>query len=215
MKYVHNLGCFAARCLWSYSLGNLTLRTSAFWIWIPENIKKTHDTHVCIFFLYLYISLEKTQTINKCARVHAAYMYVWMYGKIQINKFWMKYVHNLGCFAARCLWSYSLGNLTLRTSVFEFSIKHPYIHTCCMHTCTFIDGLSFSKDMYKYNTKKYSSKCYIHSECVYIFHSKLCLFVIFHVCTNTKKKYIYIYIHVCVVCVFWCFLEFIFKKQRF
>ena len=29
MKYVHNLGCFAARFLWSYSLGNLTLRTSA------------------------------------------------------------------------------------------------------------------------------------------------------------------------------------------
>ena len=84
MKYVHNLGCFAARCLWSYSLGNLTLRTSAFWIWILENIKKHtthHDTHMYVYIFCIYTYLwKKTQTINKCACVHAAYMYVWMYG---------------------------------------------------------------------------------------------------------------------------------------
>ena len=132
----------------------------------------------------------------------------------------------------------------------------PYIHTyihACMHTCTFIDGLIFSRDMYKY--KKYTymcvscvfwcflefifksrgSKCLVPqgvrpqkscseaSQVVYIFHSKLCLFVIFpyihtyiyacmHTCTfidglsffpkiciNTKK------IHTCVSCVFLMF----------
>ena len=34
VKYVHNLGCFTARFMWSYSLGNITLRTSASWIWM-------------------------------------------------------------------------------------------------------------------------------------------------------------------------------------
>ena len=41
-------------------------------------------------------------------------MDIWM-EKLQIKKFGVKYVHNLGCFAARFMWSYSLGNLTLRT----------------------------------------------------------------------------------------------------
>ena len=53
LKYVHNLGCFAARFMWSYSLGNLTLRTSAAGMWILI----TYDTytHVCIQILYIYI----------------------------------------------------------------------------------------------------------------------------------------------------------------
>ena len=51
----------------------------------------------------------------------------------------------------------------------------PYIHTyiyACMHTCTFIDGLSFSKDMYKY--KKY---VYIYTymcvSCVFLMFSRI------------------------------------------
>ena len=48
-----------------------------------------------------------------------------------------------------------------------FICDFPYIHTyiyACMHTCTFIDGLSFSKDMYKY-------KIYIHTcVCRLFFH---------------------------------------------
>ena len=58
-KCVHNLGCFAARFVWSYSLGNLTLRTFASWIWI-------WNTHTCLYIyiytylycIYIYISLE-------------------------------------------------------------------------------------------------------------------------------------------------------------
>ena len=58
MKYVHNLGCFAARFMWSYSLGNQTLRTSA-----------------CVTLIksaMLYIKrnvFEQNQTINKCVCV--------------------------------------------------------------------------------------------------------------------------------------------------
>ena len=61
MKYVHNLGCFAARLMWLYSVGNLTLRTSAC------VTLKNYKINVC----------EKNQTINKCV---CACMYVWMYG---------------------------------------------------------------------------------------------------------------------------------------
>ena len=50
--------CFAARFIWPYSLGNLTLRTSASWIWI-QKASKTHDTHTHIYICYIYISLEK------------------------------------------------------------------------------------------------------------------------------------------------------------
>ena len=39
-----------------------------------------------------------------------------------------------------------------------FPYIHPYIHIC-MHTCTFIDGLIFSKDMYKYKTYIYIHTC--------------------------------------------------------
>ena len=109
----------------------------------------------------------------------------------------------------------------------------PYIHTytcACMHTCTFIDGLSFfSKDLYKYNNiyiyaymcvscvffmfsgihiqkaevlsarfpKEYDhiNSCSEASQVVYIFHSKLCLFVIF--------PYIHTYIYACMhTCTF-------------
>ena len=68
---------------------------------------------------------------------------------------------------------------------------------------------------------------------MYIFHSKLCLFVVFpyihpyiHTCIHAhvvivwtySQRYvyicdIYIYIHVCRV-LFWCFVKFIFKKQE-
>ena len=46
MEYVHNLGCFAARFMWSYSLGNLTLRTFASWIWIQKTFIIAHDTQM-------------------------------------------------------------------------------------------------------------------------------------------------------------------------
>ena len=87
VKYVHNLGCFAAKFMRSYSLGNLTLRTSASWICFLENIKKTHDTHthahmyVYIFCIYTYLWEKLKPSINVHVCMHA-YMYVWMYGKI-------------------------------------------------------------------------------------------------------------------------------------
>ena len=65
MKYVHNLGCFAARLMWLYSVGNLTLRTSAcvtlknYKINVCENVKK----------------IKNIKTINKCVCMHAC-----MYG---------------------------------------------------------------------------------------------------------------------------------------
>jgi len=77
MKYVHNLGCFAARFMWSYSLVKLTLRTSASGIWIQENMKKKQTTqtrmytYIYIYIFYLYTYLWKNQTINKCACMHA------------------------------------------------------------------------------------------------------------------------------------------------
>ena len=104
MTYVHNLGCFAARFMWSYSLGNQTQRTSAYVTLINSAI------------LYIKINVfEKIQlSIDACVCVcmHVR-MDIWMWAE-----FWMKYVHNLGCFAARFMWSYSLGNQTLRTSAY-------------------------------------------------------------------------------------------------
>ena len=79
MKYVHNLGCFAARLLWSYSLGNPTLRTSASWIWIQNTFIRTHDAQMCIYiyqnsvYLHIYISLEKIKLSKKMC----------MYGEIR------------------------------------------------------------------------------------------------------------------------------------
>ena len=52
VKYVHNLGCFAARFMWSYSLGNLTLRTSASGIWFLEKIKITHQRYVYMLYIH-------------------------------------------------------------------------------------------------------------------------------------------------------------------
>ena len=70
MNYVHNLGCFAARFMWSYSLGNQTLRTSACVTLINSAI------------LYIKINVfEQNQTINKCVCVHAC-----MYGCTDVNR---------------------------------------------------------------------------------------------------------------------------------
>ena len=59
------------------------------------------------------MSVKKIKlSINVC--VHAC-----MYGCTDVNRVLNElchYVHNLGCFAARFMWSYSLGKQTLRTS---------------------------------------------------------------------------------------------------
>ena len=67
MNYVHNLGCFAARFMWSYSLGNQTLRTSACVTLINSAI------------LYIKINVfEKIKlSIDVCACMHVC-MDVWM-----------------------------------------------------------------------------------------------------------------------------------------
>ena len=119
MNYVHNLGCFAARLMWSYSLGNQTLRTSACVTLINSAI------------LYIKINVfEQNQTINKCVCVYAC-MYVWMYGSEQSFEWNM-------CFAAR----YSLGNQTPRTSAawkcFLEGIKINQNNTRCTHVCIYI-----------------------------------------------------------------------------
>ena len=120
LKYVHNLGCFAARFMWSYSLGNLALRTSAAGIWNLGNIiyTHTHEWNMLMYIVYIHIleyiniSLQKNTLYRK--KNMYVWMYVWIYGlnDHKQTEFWMKYVHNLGCIAARFMWSYSLGNLT-------------------------------------------------------------------------------------------------------
>ena len=86
MKYVHNLGGFAAKFMWSYSLGDLTLRTSASGIGIQENMNKqtTHTcmyTYIYIYYLYIRIFGKIKLSINVHVCMHA-FVYVWMCGKI-------------------------------------------------------------------------------------------------------------------------------------
>ena len=118
------LGMFRCKIYVVYSLGSQTLRTSA-----------------CVTFIYsaiLYVKInvfEQNQTINKCVCMHVC-MDVWMW-----TKFWMKYVHNnLGCFAARFIWSYSLGNITLRTSASWMWILEniKIAHDTHTHMCVYI-----------------------------------------------------------------------------
>ena len=70
--------------------------------------KNTRHTHVCIFFcIYTYLWKKLKPSINvhrKQKNTRHTHVYLWMYGKTQtINKCAcvhaciMKYVHNLGC----------------------------------------------------------------------------------------------------------------------
>ena len=73
-----------------------------------------HDRHMCVYIdihiLYVYMSLEKVQSINKCACI-CGFMYgcidIWI-EKTKINRVLNEICTQL-IFAARFMWSYSLG----------------------------------------------------------------------------------------------------------
>ena len=76
MKYVHNLGCFAARLMWLYSVGNLTLRTSAcvtlknyIKINVCENVKKIKTINKCVCVCML-VCMDVNRVLNElCAQL--------------------------------------------------------------------------------------------------------------------------------------------------
>ena len=82
MKYVHNLGCFAARFMWSYSLGNQTLRTSAY-VTLINKLRYT---------VYQKNVFQKIQlSIRVCVCIHAC-----MYGCMDVNRVLIEICAQLG-----------------------------------------------------------------------------------------------------------------------
>ena len=124
MKYVHNLGCFAARFMWSYSLGNLTLRTPAAGIWNLGNIihmyKYTHTwMNMFMYIVYIHVleyintSLQKKIELSKKKTCMCGCMYGYMDWKITSKQSfeWNMYT-TWDASLQDFVWSYSLGNLT-------------------------------------------------------------------------------------------------------
>ena len=160
---------------------------------------------LCTYFIqnsvYLWFFHTSIHTYMLHAHMHIYWWFEFFQRYVQIQK---KNIHT--CVCRVCFLMFSRIHIQ-KAEVLSVRFPKEYDHKnlAAKHPklCTYF--IQNSVYLWFFHT---SILTYMHA-CT---HAHLLMVWVFpKMCINTKKMYTYM----CVSCVFWCFLEFIFKKQRF